>query len=203
MKVVYFETSADFHRWLKTNGQAQSELWVGFYKKSSGKRNITYPEALDEALCWGWIDGVRKSVALDAYTSRFTPRKPKSQWSAVNIRHVERLMKAGRMTPAGLKAFEGAKDQSRKYSFEQKEEPQFDPEGKRKFRANSKAWAFFQSQPSWYRRTATFWVMSAKKEETRQRRLETLIADSESGKSIKPLTRPVPKRNEKGNRTTV
>jgi uncharacterized protein YdeI (YjbR/CyaY-like superfamily) len=203
MKPIFFSTPADLRKWLNANGQKQSELWVGFYKKSSEKPGITYPEAIDEALCLGWIDGVRKSVASDAYTIRFTPRKTKSQWSAVNIRNVERLTKAGRMTLVGLKAFEGAKDQPRKYSFEQKEESRFDPTGERKFRANGKAWAFFQSQPPWYRRTSTFWVMSAKKEETRQRRLETLIADSESGKSIKLLTRPVPKRNEKSNRTTV
>jgi len=198
MKPRFFATSSDFRSWLESEGQRNSELWVGFYKKSSGKPSITYPEALDEALCFGWIDGVRKSVNADAYKVRFTPRKPKSQWSAVNIRHVERLRKAGCMSAIGLKAFEGAADQKRKYSYEQRHRAAFPANDERRFRANRKAWDFFQLQPPWYRRVSTFWVVSAKKEKTQQRRLDTLIADSERGQLLKELQRPgVPKRQKK------
>lgn len=189
MKVLYFSAPPDFRRWLTVRHEKSPELWVGFYKKASGKHSITYQEALDEALCFGWIDGVRRSVGADAYAIRFTPRKPRSQWSAVNIRHVERLSQAGRMHPSGRKAFEGAETQARKYSYEQRNQASFGKEAEARFRANRKAWEFFQSQPPWYRRTATFWVISAKKEETRDKRLATLISDSASQRPIKPLMR--------------
>jgi uncharacterized protein YdeI (YjbR/CyaY-like superfamily) len=198
MRIVFFPSSSDFRRWLQAEGQKNPELWVGLYKKSSGKLTITYSEALDEALCFGWIDGVRKSIDADAYTVRFTPRKPKSQWSAVNIKRVQQLSLAGRMCPEGLKAFEGATGQSRKYSYEQRAKANFDPQDARRFRANRKAWDFFQSQPPWYRRTATFWVVSAKKVETRQRRFATLLGDSERGQLLKLLRRlSVSKRQRK------
>jgi uncharacterized protein YdeI (YjbR/CyaY-like superfamily) len=198
MKVVFFPTPGGFQSWLEESHRHCEELWVGFNKKSSGKPSITYPEAVDQGLCFGWIDGVRKKVNDDAYTVRFTPRKPKSQWSAVNIKKVEKLSAAGRMRPAGIQAFEGAGDQSRKYSYEQRKDSSFYKHDERRFRANRKAWDFFQAQPPWYRRTATFWVVSAKQEETRQRRLATLIADSERGQPIKPLRRsPPPKRQKK------
>jgi len=194
-RVVFFKAAADFRRWLDSEHQSWRELWVGFYKKSSGKLSITYPEALDQALCFGWIDGVRKSVDGDAYTIRFTPRQPASQWSAINIKRAQQLINSGRMCPAGLKAFAGAQDQPRKYSYEQREHAHFDNKSERLFLANRKAWDFFQTQPPWYRRTATFWVISAKKEETRQRRLSRLIADSERGQAIEPLRRsPVSNR---------
>ncbi|SPF43879.1 conserved hypothetical protein [Candidatus Sulfotelmatobacter kueseliae] len=196
MKLVFFKSPADFRRWLEASHQRYSELWVGFYKKSSKKPSITYSEALDEALCFGWIDGVRNRVDNDAYTVRFTPRKARSQWSAVNIRRAQELADRGRMHPAGLKAFEGAKHQPRKYSYEQRHHSSFSRGQVRQFRANRNAWDFFQSQPPWYRRTATFWVVSAQKGETRQRRLDILIADSANAKPIKPLTRPVPKRQK-------
>ncbi len=202
MRIVFFPTPADFHRWLEANGRDQIELQVGFYKKSSGKPSITYPEAVDEALCFGWIDGVRYSIDADSYRVRFAPRKPKSQWSAVNIRHVERLTKASRMRPEGLKAFEGATEQKRKYSYEQRHHAALPTADERRFRANTKAWDFFQSRPPWYRRTATFWIVSAKKEETRQKRLAALIADCVRGELVKPLRRPegtkqvVPKRKK-------
>ena len=197
MKVLYFPTPADFREWLDGNGSNVAELQVGFYKKSSGRPSVTYSDAVDEALCYGWIDGVRRSVDDDAYTVRFTPRKAKSQWSTVNIKRVQRLSAAGRMQPSGLKAFEGATGQERKYSFEQQRESRFPAADERRFRKNRRAWDYFQSRPPWYRRTATFWVVSAKKEETRQRRLDTLIADCEANQPIKPLTRPVPKRQGK------
>jgi uncharacterized protein YdeI (YjbR/CyaY-like superfamily) len=198
MKVAFFPTPGGFRSWLEKSHGRCEELWVGFYKTSSGKSSITYPEAVDEALCFGWIDGLRKKVNDDTYTVRFTPRSPKSQWSAVNIRKAETLSGAGRMRPAGIQAFEGAKDQPRKYSHEQRMESSFNKEDERRFQANHKAWDFFQAQPPWYRRTATFWVVSAKQEETRQRRLATLIVDSERAQPIKPLRRsPVPKRQGK------
>jgi len=202
MKVVYFSSSSEFRGWLESKHQKKIELWVGFHKKSSGKPSVTYSEALDQALCFGWIDGVRKSVTADAYTVRFTPRKPRSQWSAVNIARVQKLAGSGLMSPAGLKAFEGAKDQTRKYSYEQRNDAAFRTEEESQFRANQQAWNFFQAQPPWYRRTSTFWAISAKKEETRRKRLATLICDSESNRPIKALARPsasksVPKRKKK------
>jgi uncharacterized protein YdeI (YjbR/CyaY-like superfamily) len=197
MKIMFFQSALDFRTWLESEGGTFRELWVGFYKKASGKPSITYPEAVDEALCCGWIDGVRKSVAADAYTVRFTPRKPKSQWSTINTKRVQELAHSGRMRPAGLKAFEGAKDQPRTYSYEQRDRACFPAPDERQFRANRKAWDFFQAQPPWYRRTATFWVVSAKKEETRQRRLAALIADSERRKPIKPLARPSSQNGKK------
>jgi uncharacterized protein YdeI (YjbR/CyaY-like superfamily) len=203
VKPVFFASPRDFRKWLQASHAQESELLVAFYKKSSRKTSITYAEALDEALCYGWIDGVRKNIAEDAYTIRFTPRKPKSQWSAVNICHVERLTQAGRMTPAGLKAFEGAKDQPRKYSYEQRNAARFPAAFERSFRANKPAWKFFQSRPPWYQRVATFWVVSAKKEETRARRFATLLDDCVHARLLKGLIRPVPKRKRKRNSTTV
>ena len=192
----FFPTSAAFRQWLKAEGHKTAELWVGYYKKTSSKPSITYSESVDQALCFGWIDGVRHSIDAHAYAVRFTPRKPRSQWSAVNIKRVQKLTQSGKMTSFGLKAFEGAESQERKYSFE-RHESHFNKEAECRFRADRAAWQFFQSQPPWYRRTATFWVVSAKKDETRQKRLATLIDDSAHGRTIKPLTRPVPKRQQK------
>jgi uncharacterized protein YdeI (YjbR/CyaY-like superfamily) len=189
MRLLFFASSSDFRRWLNTSHQEVDELWVGFYKKSTGKRSITYGEAVDEAISYGWIDGVRKSIDADAYMVRFTPRKGKSQWSVVNIKRAEKLVAAGRMRPSGLKAFEGAKDQARTYSYEQRHEASLERAMERQFRANRKAWDFFQAQAAWYRRTSTFWVMSAKQEETRKRRFSTLLSDCEHGLLVKPLRR--------------
>jgi uncharacterized protein YdeI (YjbR/CyaY-like superfamily) len=170
-----------FRRWLKASHRTVGELRVGFYKKSTGKPSITCSEALDEALCFGWIDGVRKSVDAGSYMQRFTPRKKKSKWSAVNITRAEKLVTAGRMLPAGLKAFEGAKNQPRTYSYEQRREATFDKTMRHEFRGNRKAWDFFQTQAPWYRRTSRFWIMSAKQEAARKRRFSTLISDCEQG----------------------
>jgi uncharacterized protein YdeI (YjbR/CyaY-like superfamily) len=193
MKPLFFPTAADFRRWLAANGHTNAELVVGFYKRTCGKPSITWPESVDEALCFGWIDGVRHSLNAECYTIRFTPRKAKSQWSAVNIKRVAELKRSGRMTAAGMKAFEGATDQPRKYAYEQRQAAAFDAKSERRFRANKPAWDYFQSKPPWYRRIATFWVISAKKEETRERRLATLIDDSANSRPIKGLSRPVPK----------
>jgi uncharacterized protein YdeI (YjbR/CyaY-like superfamily) len=156
-------------------------LLLGFHKKSSGKKSITYSEALDEALCFGWIDGVRRNVDETSYTIRFTPRKPRSIWSLVNVNHVERLKKEGRMHAAGLAAYE-RRDPERTgiYAFENRPR-QLSPEFEKTFRENKKAWKFFEEMPPSFKRTTIFWIMSAKKEETRIRRLKHIIENSEKG----------------------
>jgi uncharacterized protein YdeI (YjbR/CyaY-like superfamily) len=189
MEPLYFETPAKFRAWLKRNHAEATELLVGFRKKGSGLASITWPESVDEALCFGWIDGVRKRVDESSYTIRFTPRKPGSTWSAVNMRRVEELRAEGRMTEAGLKAYE-ARVENRVgiYAYEQRS-PTLETEYERRFRANERAWAFFESQPPSYRKTANWWVVSAKKPETRDRRLAQLIECSEAGVRIPQLRR--------------
>jgi uncharacterized protein YdeI (YjbR/CyaY-like superfamily) len=184
MKPVFFANRREFRSWLRRHHQDTKELLVGFYKKDSGKPSITYPEALDEALCCGWIDGVRKSFGPDSYTIRFTPRKPGSNWSAVNIKRARELVSNGRMTPAGLREFE-RRDESRarQYSYE-RATCEFDAALQRRFKANARAWEFFQAQPPGYRRIVTWRVVSAKREETRLKRLEELIAHSERGRRL-------------------
>ena len=184
MRPVFFPAAADFRRWLEQHHASSRELLVGIYNQASGRGGLTYPEALDEALCFGWIDGIRRRRDENSYTIRFTPRKPRSTWSNVNVRHVARLQAAGRMTPAGRAAFD-ARDAKRTgiYSFENR--PQNLPAALEKiFRAQPKAWAFWQEQPPGYRRTAIWWVVSAKQDATRERRLATLIADSAAGRRI-------------------
>ena len=184
MKPKYFVDPRSFRAWIKKNHTAEKELLVGFHRIGTGIKSITYPEALDEALCFGWIDGVRKSAGPGAYTIRFTPRKAKSNWSIVNIRRVKELIRLKRMTAAGLHAFE-ARDERRaeRYSYEQKTS-KLSRKQERLFRANTTAWEYFQSQAPWYRRVTTWWVISAVKEETRERRFEQLIADSAAGRRI-------------------
>jgi uncharacterized protein YdeI (YjbR/CyaY-like superfamily) len=197
MKIQFFQSASDFRGWLDKYHRKVDELWVGFYKRSSGKRSITYPESVDEALCYGWIDGVRRSVGASAYAVRFTPRKPASQWSALNIKRARALAAAGQMSAAGLRAIDAAQDQARTYSYAQRRTARLDEALERLFRANRKAWDFFVAQPPWYRRTSIFWVTSAKQEETRRRRLSALISDSQRGQWVKPLRRPGPKGEEK------
>jgi uncharacterized protein YdeI (YjbR/CyaY-like superfamily) len=181
MNPVYFKTATEFRAWLTEHHGTAKELWVGFYKKDSGLKGISYTEAVDEALCFGWIDGVKKRVDERSYTHRFSPRRPRSVWSRANFRRVETLRKLGRMTPAGEQAF-AARDPKRSgvYSFENRPR-RLDPPGENQFRAHPKAWDFFRAQPPGYQRTAVWWVLSAKKEETRTRRLTQLITDSEHG----------------------
>ncbi len=195
LKPVYFESAAAFRRWLAKHHATETELFVGFLKKSSGRRSLTYVEALDEALCFGWIDGVRLSLDAHRWVQRFTPRKAKSVWSLVNVRKVEALVAAGRIAPAGTRAFQ-AREERRTglYSFEQGQEPKLGRAELRAFRAKAKAWAFFQAQPPGYERTATFWVMSAKKPETKHRRLAQLIEDSAKGRRLGMLSRPERKK---------
>ena len=192
LKPRFFATPADFRGWLEKHHATARELVVGFHKRESGKPSITWPESVDQALCFGWIDGVRRSLDAGSYTIRFTPRKPTSTWSAVNMARVKELTEQGLMHPAGVKAFEARlAGKSAIYSYEQRAAASLDDAGERQFRANRKAWEFFQRQAPWYRRVSAYWVISAKREETRARRLETLIADSEAGRRIKPLTRKV------------
>ncbi len=188
MKIVHFSSQEEFRKWLVENHSRADELFVGFYKKASGKKGTTYSEALDEALCFGWIDGVRRSINADSYVIRFTPRKSKSIWSLVNVRHVERLQGAGKMADPGLKAF-AARDQHRTgiYAFEQKR-PGLNAKYKKLFRASGRAWEFFAKQAPWYQRTAGYWVSSAKQEETRVRRLAKLVEVSANGRRLDQLT---------------
>lgn len=184
MPPVFFESPSAFRRWLQKNHDTQSELWIGMYKVSSGKKGITYKEALDEALCFGWIDGVRKSLDQDSYVQRFSPRQVRSYWSAVNTKRVGELKKLGRMHAAGLAAFERRdKEATARYSFE-RAAAAFEPAALKLFKANKAAWEYFESQAPWYRRVMTHWVTSAKRPETRQRRLEMLIKDSAEGRRM-------------------
>jgi uncharacterized protein YdeI (YjbR/CyaY-like superfamily) len=164
------------------------ELWVGFYKKDTGLPSLTWPESVDQALCFGWIDGLRKSIDEKSYKIRFTPRKPDSNWSKVNIEKVAELTRLGLMRPEGLKAFGLRKEEkSGIYTSEQRHLAQLDEAALAQFQAHPKAWEFFQNQPNSYRVAAVYWVVSAKKEETRQSRLARLIEDSDNGRTVPPL----------------
>ena len=189
MEPKFFPTPADFRLWLSERGASESELLVGFYKKGTGRPSMTWPESVDQALCFGWIDGVRRSLGPDAYTIRFTPRKAGSHWSNINIARVAELRALGLMTPAGLAAFEArSTSNSGRVSFEQAEVALPD-EFVTEFQAVPGAWEFWSAQPPGYRKTATWWVISAKREETRRKRLATLIEDSAAGLRIKELRR--------------
>ncbi len=191
---VFFSAPAEFRKWLEEHHDKKQELLVGFYKKGSGKPSLTWPESVDQALCFGWIDGIRRSVDEVSYSIRFTPRKTSSTWSTVNIDRVNELTKLDLMRPAGLKAFsERQEKRSGIYAYEQKEVAQLDEAHQQQFEANQKAWNFFQTQAPWYQRTVTWWVVSAKKEETKLKRLATLIEVSEKGQTVAGLTRPTRK----------
>lgn len=181
MKPKFFSSPALFREWLEQNHDSKTELLLGFHKKTSGKKSVTYGEALDEALCYGWIDGVRKNLNETSYTIRFTPRKPRSIWSLVNVRHVERLTKEGRMRPPGIETY-ARRDPKRTgiYAFENRPR-EFSPEFEKAFRQNKTAWSFFEKQPPGYKRTIIFWVMGGKKEETRMKRFKKLVELSEQG----------------------
>ncbi len=191
MKATFFATPARLRAWFEAHHETEKELLFGFYKTGSGKKSITWPESVDEALCFGWIDGIRRRVDDEAYTIRFTPRKRTSIWSAVNVARVARLTTLGKMRPAGVAAFAArTPERTGIYSFERNEAAQLTPAQEKKLRANKKASAFFDAQAPWYRRTVTHWVISAKREETRERRLAELIADSAARRTVKQLTRP-------------
>jgi uncharacterized protein YdeI (YjbR/CyaY-like superfamily) len=188
---IFFDSPAAFGAWLEEHHATETEIWVGMYKKATGKQVMNWSQAVDEALCWGWIDGLAKGIDDVSHKQRFTPRKPTSNWSAVNVRKVEQLRKEGRMRPPGEAAFARRRpDKTGVYSFEQPGEPAFTPEQQAQLEAHDAAWAYWQARPPGYRRTATWWVISAKREETRARRLATLIEDCAAGRLIKPLRRP-------------
>jgi uncharacterized protein YdeI (YjbR/CyaY-like superfamily) len=190
-KPHFFPTPAAWRAWLEGHHAEADELWVGLYKRDSGRPSITWPEAVDGALCFGWIDGVRKSLDTVSYKIRFTPRKPRSIWSAINLKRATELSTLGLMQPAGLAAFQ-ERDGKRSgiYSYEQRKAAKLPPAYEKEFRRNPAAWRFFQAQAPWYRRTATYWVISAKREETRQKRLASLLEDSANRRTIPALTRP-------------
>ncbi|MBB4807727.1 uncharacterized protein YdeI (YjbR/CyaY-like superfamily) [Chryseobacterium defluvii] len=184
MSATFFTTQENFRKWLKENHTIEKEFLVGFYKVGTGKPSMTWSQSVDQALCFGWIDGVRKTIDEESYSIRFTPRKPTSIWSAINIKKVEELTTAGLMTPAGQKAFELRKEEkSRVYSHE-KETIEFDPAYEKHFKANKPAWEFFTQQAPSYQKVMTHWIMSAKQEKTRISRLEKVIRESEIQKRL-------------------
>ena len=184
VKPMFFATPAAFRAWLEKHHKTADELWVGYYRKGCGKPSITWQESVDEALCFGWIDGIRKKVSGDAYTNRFTPRRAGSNWSAINIAKVESLKKQKRMRAAGLAAYaKRTVQKSRVYTYEQVSKT-LAPDLEKRFRANRPAWTFFEASPPYYRKLMTGWLNGAKQEATRRRRLEKLMAACVSGKRI-------------------
>lgn len=189
MDPSFFPTPADFRAWFAEHHESATELWVGFHKKGTGRASITWPESVDQALCFGWIDGIRKSLDADSYVIRFTPRKKGSHWSNVNTKRIGELVEQGLVTEAGLRAFElRSEANSGRASFEQ-DDVELPEEYVALFQANPAAWAFFSSEPPGYRKAATWWVISAKREETRRKRLATLVEDSADGLRLKQLRR--------------
>jgi uncharacterized protein YdeI (YjbR/CyaY-like superfamily) len=181
MSPIFFTNTAEFRKWLIENHQTEPELYVGYYKVSTGKPSMNWSDSVDEALCFGWIDGVRKSIDPDSYCIRFTPRNPKSNWSAVNIKKVEELIRLGKMAPAGLAAYEKrSESRSGIYSYENQPE-KLSPELETRFKANPEAWEFFQKQAPSYKKVKIYWVMEARQEQTRWSRLEKLVAACQSG----------------------
>jgi uncharacterized protein YdeI (YjbR/CyaY-like superfamily) len=184
VKVQFFRRPADFQRWLERNHATAVELWVGFYRKASGKPSITWPESVDEALCVGWIDGIRKSMDAESYMIRFSPRRRQSIWSAINMKRCQRLIAEGRVREPGLKAFAARKENRVGiYSYEQLRAQLEEPYAG-KLRRNKEAWDFFQAQPPGYRKQMSWWILSAKKEETRLKRLKKLIDGSARRKRL-------------------
>jgi uncharacterized protein YdeI (YjbR/CyaY-like superfamily) len=190
MKPKFFKNSSDFRKWLEANHASATELWVGFYKKDSGKPSLTWPGSVDQALCFGWIDGIRKSIDEVSYKIRFTPRKARSIWSAVNIKRAQELSYEGLMQPAGLKAYE-AREENRSgiYSYEQRG-PELPDQYRKILKKNPHACKFFDAQPASYRKAANWWVVSAKQEETRLRRLDKLIQHSAAEERIPQFMAP-------------
>jgi uncharacterized protein YdeI (YjbR/CyaY-like superfamily) len=183
-KPKFFRTPERFRAWLKKSHASKSELLVGFYRKDSGEPSLSWPESVDEALCFGWIDGIRRRIDERSYSIRFTPRKPTSTWSRVNIARAEALIEEGRMQPAGLAAYKRRKEnRSGIYSYEQRK-PQLEEPYAGKLKRKKKAWDFFQAQPPSYRKAVSWWIVSAKREETRLRRLNQLIECSTKGTRI-------------------
>lgn len=188
MNLVFFPTQKHLRKWFEKNHKKEKELLAGYYKVSSGKPSVTWSQSVDEALCFGWIDGIRKSVDKESYCIRFTPRNPKSNWSAININKVKYLTELGLMKPEGLKAFSYRKEEKSKIYAYENPEVQLDKSFEKLFKANKKAWAFYQTTTLTYRKVTTRWVMSAKQESTRLKRLNELINDCAAGKKIKAMS---------------
>jgi uncharacterized protein YdeI (YjbR/CyaY-like superfamily) len=187
---IYFESAQAFYDWLEEHHETEAEVYVGFHKQHTGKRAMSWSEAVDQALCFGWIDGRVNRIDDDRYMQRFTPRKPASNWSKVNVQKIAKLIEDGRMRPAGLAAFEKREDhRTGVYSFE-RESRELPPEYDARLRANAAAAGYFDRRAPSYRRAAIHWVLSAKREETRERRLDQLIEDSANGVDVKPLRGP-------------
>ena len=184
MSALFFPTPADFREWLEKNHEQEAKLIVGFYKIGSGKASMTWSESVDQALCFGWIDGVRRSIDEESYAIRFTPRKAKSIWSAVNIKKIEDLTAKNLMMPAGIAAYAKREESKSKIYTYENEAVNFAAEYEAKFKAQEVAWSFFEKQANWYRKQSTNWVMSAKQESTRLSRLEKLITESAKEKRI-------------------
>jgi uncharacterized protein YdeI (YjbR/CyaY-like superfamily) len=190
MDPIFFRNPAELRDWLDEHHETADEVYVGAWKKGTGQPTLTWEEIVDEALCVGWIDGVRRPVDGDRWAIRLTPRRKASNWSNRNIGRVAELRTEGRMRPAGDAAYEARReDRSGVYSFEQRENAALDPDEERQFKAEPEAWTWFSAQAPSYRRTAIFWVASAKRPETRARRLATLIEDSRTGRDVKPIAR--------------
>jgi uncharacterized protein YdeI (YjbR/CyaY-like superfamily) len=191
LKATFFATPETFRAWLEENHETATELLVGFHKTGSDKPSMTWPESVEQALCFGWIDGVRRSLDDTSYTIRFTPRRPSSTWSRVNLDKVEELKRRGLMRPAGLRAYDERREaKTGIYSHEQREAAELPTEYEARLRANTAAWQDWTARPPSYRKAAVWWVVSAKKVETRERRLARLIEDSEQGRTVPPLTPP-------------
>jgi len=188
MEPIFFPSAAEFRAWLERHHATSDELLVGFYKKGSGRPSMTWEESVDQALCFGWIDGVRTGIDDERYANRFTPRRRGSTWSARNVGRAEELIDRGLMTPAGLAAFEARVEDRGPYSYERRHSVKLDDALERRFRRNSKAWERFLAMAPSYRKAALHWVMSAKREETRERRLARLIEDSAAGRTVPPVT---------------
>jgi uncharacterized protein YdeI (YjbR/CyaY-like superfamily) len=189
-KPIFFRSPEEFYGWLEENHETASEVYVGYFKTHTGKRGMSWSEAVDQALCFGWIDTRSNSIDEHSYMQRFTPRRPGSNWSKINVEKVAKLTEAGLMRPAGLAAFEQRSEaRTGVYSFERNGEARLPPEYEQRLRANPAAAEYFDSRPPWYRRTAIHLVVSAKREETRERRLAQLIEDSAAGRDIKQLRR--------------
>jgi uncharacterized protein YdeI (YjbR/CyaY-like superfamily) len=184
MKIRYFKSPSEFRTWLKENHATTKELWVGYYKRNSGRPSMTWPESVVESLCFGWIDGIRKRVDDSRYTIRFTPRRPESIWSTINIKRAEELRDRGLMEKPGAAAFNGRKEnKSGIYSYEQRRDKLNVPYEER-LKQNKAAWNFFYAQPPSYRKAVSWWVVSAKQEATRLKRLEKLAKESARGKRL-------------------
>jgi uncharacterized protein YdeI (YjbR/CyaY-like superfamily) len=194
LPTLFFASAPEWEAWLEREHERADGLWMSIAKRGAPRPTVSYSDALDVALCFGWIDGVRRSLGEEAYMIRFTPRKPSSTWSAINVAKVAALVEEGKMTAAGLEAFKSrTAAKTGTYSYERNKAAKLPRAYEEALRANRRAAAFFDAQAPWYRRTATHWVISAKREETRERRLAQLIADSAKGLEIPPLRFRTPK----------